>query len=121
MSDFPCFDSDISVSGLNVSIHTELVPSGTLFKINTFVTSSDGAKFSFNSGHGESFSAEDVRRRHELITGKVQSIFSHKAENGTGNNVDFAAMYMKKDFRHGAGNNSKISENIRKILVFEDE
>ena len=119
MSDFPCFDSEISASGLKFSIHTELVPSGALFKINTSVSSSSGAVFSFNSGSEENFSAEDIRSQHEKIAGKVPSIFSPKAGSNGGNNVDFAAMYMKKEFRSGSCAECKTAENIKKILVFD--
>jgi len=121
MSDFPCFDSEISASGLKFSIHTEVVPSGAVFKINTLVSSSDGAVFSFNTLPGENFSEEDVRARHEKIAGKVPSIFSAKTDSAGGNNVDFAALYMKKEFRSVSDNKIKSVENIRKIIVFEDE
>ena len=119
MSDFPCFDSEISASGLKFSIHTELVPSGAFFKINTSVSSSSGAVFSFNTLPGESFSEEEIRARHEKIAGKVPSIFSPKAGSNGGNNVDFAAMYMKKEFRSGSCAECKTAENIKKILVFD--
>lgn len=121
MSDFPCFDSEISASGLKFSIHTELVPSGTAFKINTSVSSSNGAVFSFNTLPGENFSEDDIRSRHNRIAEKVPAIFSTKTDSGSGNNVDFAALYMKKEFRSGSDAKTKTAENIKKILVFEDE
>jgi hypothetical protein len=121
MSKFPCFDSEISAAGLKFSIHTELVPSGDMFKINTFVSSSDGTAFSFNSRHEENFSEEDIRSRHELIVGKITSIFSQEMESSNKNNVDFAAMYTKKDFRPGFATGKKISENIKKTIIFEDK
>ena len=121
MSDFPCFDSEISAAGLKFSIHTKIVPSGAAFKISTFVSSSDGAAFSFNSASGENFSDEDLRTQHERITGKVSSIFSPKDDTGNKNNVDFAALYMKKEFHHGIDCGTKDIENIKKIIVFDDE
>lgn len=121
MSDFPYFDSEISASGLKFSIHTELVPSGAFFKISTFVSSSDGAAFSFNSGSEENFSAEDIRAQHDRITGKVSLIFSPKENAGDKNNVDFAALYIKKEFHKDAAFESKTAENIKKILIFKDE
>jgi len=121
MSDFPCFDSELTVSGFKFSIHTELVPSGDAFKINTFVLSSGGANFSFNSRHEENFSAEDIRNRHEMIVEKLPLIFPRETESGNKNNVDFASMYMGKEFRPGFNLGSKISENIKKIIIFKDE
>ena len=121
MSDFPCFDSEISASGLKFSIHTELVPSGAAFKINTLVSSSNGAVFSFNSVSEANFSDEDIRSQHERIAGKVPLIFSEKTGSGSAGNVDFASLYMKKEFRSGSGSEGKTFENIRKSLVFEDE
>lgn len=121
MSDFPCFDSEISASGLKFSVHTELVPSGSAFKINTSVSSSNGVSFSFNTLPGENFSEEEVRSRHSRIVEKLPSIFSPKENAGSGNNTDFAALYMKKEFRTGFDAKTKTAENIRKILVFEDE
>ena len=121
MSDFPCFDSEISVSDLKFSVHTELVPSGTVFKISTTVSSSNGAVFSFSTLPGENFSEDEVRSRHSRITEKVTSIFLTKTDSGSGNNVDFAALYMKKEFRSGSDAKTKAAENIRKILIFEDE
>ncbi len=121
MSDFPCFDSEISASGLKFSIHTELVPSRALFKINTSVSSSSGAAFSFNSDSEENFSAGDIRSQHEKIVGKVPLLFAPKSDSNGGNNVDFAAMYMKKEFRSGSCVECKMAENIKKILVFDGE
>ena len=121
MSDFPCFDSEISVSGLKFSIHTHLVPAGSAFKISTSVSSSNGAVFSFNTSPGENFSAEELRVQHEKIVEKVPSIFSEKENTDNRNNVDFAALYMKKEFRSGSDIKTKTAENIRKILIFEDE
>lgn len=121
MSDFSCFDSEISASGLKFSIHTELVPSRTLFKINTSVSSSSGAAFSFNSDSEENFSAGDIRSQHEKIVGKVPLLFAPKSDSNGGNNVDFAAMYMKKEFRSGSCVECKMAENIKKILVFDGE
>ncbi|MBO7127623.1 hypothetical protein J6W78_08780 [bacterium] len=121
MSDFPCFDSEISAAGLKFSIHTEVVPSGAVFKINTLVLSSDGVVFSFNTLPGENFSEDDVRARHEKIAGKVPSIFSVKTNSAGGNNVDFAALYMKKEFRSVADDKNKMLEKIRKTLVCENE
>ena len=121
MSDFPCFDSEISASGLKFTVHTELVPSGAAFKINTLVSSSDGALFSFNTLPEENFSEDDIRGRHDQIVEKVPAIFSTKTDPGSGNNVDFAALYMKKEFRSGFDVKTKAVENIKKILVFEDE
>ena len=121
MPDFPCFDSEISASGLKFTIHTELVPSGAFFKISTFVSSSGRAEFSFNSGPEENFSAEDLRAQHERITGKVSLIFPPEENAGSENNVDFAALYMKKEFHKGNAAESKQAESIKKILVFKDE
>lgn len=121
MSDFPSFDSEISASGLKFNVHTELVPSGAVFKISTSVSSSDGAVFSFNSPAGENFSEDEVRARHERIVGKLPSIFSPKENAGSRNNVDFAALYMRKEFRHNSDAETKTAENIRKIFVFENE
>lgn len=69
----------------------------------------------------EIFSEEDIRTQHERIVGKVPSIFSLKGNGDNGNNVDFAALYMKKEFRPSSGSVNKSAENIRKIIVFEDE
>jgi len=121
MSDFPCFDSEISVSGLKFSVHTELVPSGAAFKVNTYVSSSDGAVFSFNSPAGENFSEEDIRSRHNRIIEKVSSNFSLKESSGSGNNVDFAALYIRKEFRPSSDASNKMAENTRKTLIFENE
>lgn len=121
MSDFPCFDSEISASGLKFSIHTGLVPSGAVFKVSTSVLLSNGALFSFNTLPEEDFSAEEIRRQHDRIIGKVPLIFSAKTDPGDGNNADFAALYMKKEFRPTSDTLNKMAENIRKILVFENE
>ncbi len=120
MQDIPSIDSAVESAGLKFSIHTEVVPSGTARKINTFVTSSCGAAFSFNSRAEENFSAEAVRGQHEHIKEKISSRLPENLSSGNKNNIDYAAVYMKKEFRNGSGSGNEVFENIRKILILDD-
>ena len=120
MADYPSIDSNLESAGFKFSIHTEVVPSGSVRKINTFVSSSSGEAFSFNSRPEENFSVEDVRGQHEKIKEKISSLLPKNLSSGNKNNIDYAAVYMKKEFRNGSSNDNKTFENIRKILVFDN-
>lgn len=121
MSAIPCFNSTARIGNIDISIVTEAVSADSAEKINTFVRSSDGTSFSFNSCPDSPVSEEIIREQHEKISSKVGKLFSGSGSTAFGNMVDYGALYAKKQFRNFRKEQCNSLKTVRKILLCDDE